>query len=107
MTVVLVEPDGALRGKLAAVLRRAEIDVAPFAQARTAFLFLLGNLDRVDAVLVNEREGSWPRWLRDRLDVLAPAIPVAAYSGDPEQEGWTSRLVPRDPTRCRRGQACG
>lgn len=87
MKVLLVEPDGDLRGELAALLQRSEIAVAPFSDPRTAFLFLLARLDELDGVLVNDDEGEWSAWLRRRMEMLPVRLPLASYSGrDPARE---------------------
>ena len=80
MRVVLVEPNPDARREFVELLLRCGVVVAPFADARVAFLFLLGKLEEIDGVLVNE-DDDMPSWLRRRLDLLPAGPPVVAYSG--------------------------
>jgi hypothetical protein len=87
MRVVLVEPDAGARRELVAELQQCGIAVAPFGDPRIAFLFLLGKLDEVDGVLVDDDDAELPAWLRCRLDILPVAPLVVTYSGrHPERE---------------------
>jgi hypothetical protein len=87
MRVVLVDPDLAGRAELVAMLEACGITVAPFADPRSAFLFLLARPEELDGVLVNDDDGEPSHWLRCRVEMLSAPLPVASYSGcHPQRE---------------------
>jgi hypothetical protein len=87
MKIILVDPDLSGRTELIAMLQRCGIAVAPFADPRTAFLFLLARLEELDGLLVNDDDGGWSDWLRSRVEILSTELPVLSYSGrHPQRE---------------------
>jgi hypothetical protein len=98
MTVVVYEPVREARAALCGQLRDLGHRVAPFTDARVAFLFLLGRLHEVDGVVVNVDAGSRGRWLIERLCLVGQPLAVVTYSEDDAASGaqiQDSLLPPR------------
>lgn len=85
--IVLVEPSAAGRVMIKARLGDLGIEVLALGDPYIAFLFLLGRMHQVDAVLVNVDDEPRTSRLVQRLEVLPAPIAVVTYSArDPERE---------------------
>ncbi len=76
MNVVLIDSDADVRFAMRGLLEACGLNVLPFADAHFAFLYLLGRVEEIDTVIVNEEVAN--AVLR-RLRALGP-VAMATYS---------------------------
>jgi hypothetical protein len=100
---MVVDADASTRTDVIEQLGAEGIDAASFANPDVAFFFLLGRLDELTGVLVNEDDGSRVPGLLRRLEMLPVPIAVATYSGRDAQRPVTMGVVggATDPARGR------
>lgn len=105
MKFVVYEPGRETRARLCEQLGALGFGVAPFADARVAFLFLLGRLHEIDGAIVNVGAAGEGPWLMKHLGLLAEPLALVTYgevSPQPDLANGARRRASRSdsPARC-------
>jgi len=80
MKFVVYEPCRETRALLCEHVSTLGFEVAPFGDARVAFLFLLGRLDEIDGAIVNVGDLGKGRWLMECVELLEEPLAVVTYA---------------------------